>query len=291
MKREQSAVATARPAVVVTGASTGIGAAVARLLSKRNFHVFAGLRKETDAAPLLADGAENITPLLLDVTNPQHIAQAVETVTQHVGNAGLLGLVNNAGIAVAGPLEHIPLDDLRLQFDVNFFGQVALAQAFLPLLRNARGRLINVGSVGGRIALPFVGPYAASKFALEAVSDVFRVELAASGVQVAIIEAGAIDTPMWGKSRAAADRLLASLSADALAPYASMVDKVLVRSREMESLASPAEEVADSILHALTAAKPKTRYRVGKHAQAQHFVGRCLPDRLRDFCVRKLLGL
>ncbi len=282
---------TARPAVVVTGASTGIGAAATRLLSKRNFHVFAGLRNETDAAPLLADGAENITPLLLDVTNPGHIAQAVEKVEAQVGAAGLRGLVNNAGIAVAGPLEHIPLDDLRLQFEVNVFGQVALAQAFLPLLRAARGRLINIGSVGGRIALPFVGPYAASKFAIEAISDVFRLELAASGVQVAIIEAGAIDTPMWRKSRAAADKLLASLSADALTPYASMVDKVLVRSREMEALASPAEEVAETILHALTAPKPKTRYRVGKHAQAQHFVGRCLPDRLRDFCVRKLLGL
>ena len=193
-----------RPAVVITGASTGIGAASAVELARRGFSVFAGVRKRCDGERLKAQ-SPHIVPLLLDVTDAGQIAAAAETVGRAVGDAGLAGLVNNAGIVVAGPLEILPLDQLRLQLEVNVVGQIAVTQAFLPLLRKARGRIVNMGSFNGRIASPYLAPYAASKHALEALSDAMRLELRAWGIRVSVIEPGATTTPIWDKSLAAAD--------------------------------------------------------------------------------------
>src|SRR3954471_14417569 len=170
-----------RGAVVITGASTGIGATCAAHLSSLGFRVFAGVRKPEDAERAREAGHE---PLTIDVTDPESIRSAVE----QVGDAPLSGLVNNAGIAVAGPLEFIPIDEFRRQLDVNVVGQVAVTQAFLPALRRSRGRVVFVGSIAGRSALPFLGAYAASKFAVEAVTDALRVELRPWGIDVAVVE-------------------------------------------------------------------------------------------------------
>ncbi len=277
-------------AIVLTGASTGIGAAAALHLARRGFLVFAGVRKEADGEALRAQAPEGIKPLRLDVTSPEDIAAAVEQVRKETGGR-LAGLVNNAGIAVAGPLECVPMERVRLQFEVNLIGTVAVTQSFLPMLREGHGRLVNVGSVGGRIALPFVGPYAASKFAIEAISDVWRIELAPWGIHVSIIEAGAIATPMWDKARDGAEALAGAISPEALRLYGGLIDKARARSAEIARIASPPGPVAQAIEHALVAARPKIRYRVGTHARLQHFVGRHLPDRLRDFCVRRFLGI
>lgn len=277
-------------AVVITGASTGIGAAAALRLARRGFRVFAGVRREADGAALVTQQPEGIVPLRLDVTSPDDIAAAVATV-RAAAPGGLAGLVNNAGIAVAGPLECVPPADIRRQLEVNFIGPIAVTQAFLPLLREGRGRLVNVGSVGGRIALPFVGAYASSKFAIEAASDVFRIELAAWGIQVSIIEAGAIATPMWEKARQGAEAIVDGLPEEGRRLYGDLIAKARARTAHMANCASPPEPVAAAIEHALCASRPKTRYRVGKHAKVQHFVGRYLPDRWRDVCVRLFLGI
>ncbi len=282
--------ASNRGAVVITGASTGIGEAAALRLARLGYLVFAGVRREADGAALQAQVPERIRPLRLDVTSAEDIAAAVSTVRAAVPG-GIAGLVNNAGIAVAGPLECVPPDEIRRQFEVNFIGPVAVTQAFLPLLRAGRGRLINVGSVGGRIALPFVGAYASSKFAIEAASDVFRIELSSWGIAVSIIEAGAIATPMWEKARQGAEAIVEGLSEEGRRLYGDLITKARERTAHMARTASPAEPVAAAIEHALCAARPKTRYRVGKHAKVQHFVGRYLPDRWRDFCVRFFLGI
>ena len=193
--------------VLVTGASTGIGEATALRLKGAGWDVLAGARKDADLERLRAAG---VTPVRLDVTDPQTIAAA----RAELGDRALGGLVNNAGVAVSAPIEFVPLDDLRHQLEVNLIGQVAVVQAFLPALREGRGRVVNVSSIGGRIALPMVGPYAASKFGLEAVSDSLRREVRPWGIHVALIEPGAVTTPIWDKGRETADRLEAEMGGE-----------------------------------------------------------------------------
>ncbi len=184
------------PAVLVTGASTGIGRATGLYLQARGFRVFASVRRETDAADL--SGA---TPVLLDVENAESIRAAADAVGAALEDGALQGLVNNAGIAVSGPLEFLEMSDLRHQFEVNLFGQVAVTRAFLPLLRRAKnGRIVNMSSISGRITAPLLGPYSMSKFALEAFSDALRRELSPFGLSVSVVEPGAIKTPIWDKA-------------------------------------------------------------------------------------------
>src|SRR5712691_5002789 len=179
-------------AVVITGAASGIGEACALHLDKLGFCVFAGVRREVDGAALQGKASERLTPLLLDVTDAASIRFAVEIVATGVVETGLAGLVNNAGITVAGPLEFLPVSELRRQLEVNVIGQVAVTQAFLPLLRRGQGRIVNMGSLAGRIATPFIGPYHASKFAMEALTDSLRMELRRWGMHVSLIEPGFI---------------------------------------------------------------------------------------------------
>lgn len=275
-------------AVVVTGASTGIGHACALHLDRLGFTVFAGLRREADAEALRGQASGRLTPVMLDVTRPHEIQQAAGRVAEAVGEAGLAGLVNNAGIAVGGPLEFLPIDALRHQLDVNLVGQVAVTQAFLPLLRRGSGRIIHIGSLSGVIALPFIGAYSASKFALEAVADALRVELRPWNIHVSIVEAGEIDTPIWNKSLAGADEMLASLPPQGRAWYGTVLAGVRGRLAERRGL--PADRVAGAVVHALTARRPKTRYRVGRGVRLKIFFWRILPDRLRDWLIAQVLG-
>lgn len=208
----QSAVNDA-PSVLITGSSTGIGQACALEFHRRGFQVFAGVRREQDGQRLWEQTSDRLVPVLIDVTDAESIANTAAMIREATGEKGLVGLVNNAGITVAFPLEFIPLEELRRQLEVNVVGHVAVTQAMLPMLRTARGRIVNVSSISGRIAAPYVGPYAASKHALEAISDSLRIELRNFGIHVALIEPGDVDTPIWQKSRAAADRLRDKMAA------------------------------------------------------------------------------
>ncbi len=273
---------------VVTGASTGIGRACALLLHSKGWMVFAGVRREEDAAALREAASERLHPLLLDVTAPEQIRAAAERVAAAVGESGLDGLVNNAGIAVAGPLEFVPPSELLRQLAVNVVGQVAVTQPFIPLLRQARGRIVNMGSVSGLVSIPFMGPYSASKFALEAVTDAMRLELAPWGVEVVIVEPGTIATPIWDKSGAAADALAAGYPAQARALYGAVFDQLRESVVAAGKRGLPPERVAAAVLEALTAERPRTRYVVAPGGAAVR-VMRHLPDRTRDSLVQRRL--
>ena len=278
--------APANRAVVITGASTGIGEACALRIDRLGFRVFAGVRRNEDADALREKASGRLTPVFLDVTVPASIQAAADSVTQAVGSAGLAGLVNNAGIAVAGPLEFLPVDELRRQLEVNVVGQVAVTQAFLPHLRQARGRIVNMGSIGGRLALPFLGPYAASKFALEALTDALRVELRPWGIEVAIVEPAGVATPIWQKSLAAVDNSLRAAPAALTTLYGPAIAAVKQAAANTERNGVPADDVARAVVHALTAPRPKTRYLVGNDARIRLFPFlTLLPDRLRDLII------
>ena len=263
---------TSRGGVFVTGASKGIGAAIARELAARGFRVFGTIRRDADAAALRDAGA---TPVRMDVTDQASIAGARAEVELALGAARLVGLVNNAGVPVVGPLEHIPLDDLRRQFQINVFGVVAVTQAFLPLLRAGTGRIVNISSVSGRFALPFAGPYAASKFALEAISDCLRRELYPFGVDVIVIQPGIIHTPIWQKG---AKR---DLSPVQNTPYEQVLTSMRDRAASVDHRAMPPSHVSRAILHALTARRPAARIPVVRH-RLLYALRRWVPDRLRD---------
>lgn len=272
-------------AVVVTGASTGIGEACALRMAERGYAVFAGVRRDEDGERLKAAANGTLTPIRIDVTKHDEIAAAAETVGAAVGDGGLWGLVNNAGIVVAGPLEFVPIEELRKQLEINVVGQMAVTRAFLPQLRRARGRIVNIGSIAGRMATPFVGPYGASKHAMEALSDALRFELAPFGIEVSLVEPGAIQTPIWKKSEEAALAALDSRDAiDAL--YGPQLAALQSRVADAVRLAIPASKVADVVEHALTARRPKTRYLVGFDAHLQAWARRWAPDRLRDRLIR-----
>src|SRR5215469_18875207 len=197
--------------VIITGASTGIGEACALRLVSRGFRVFAGVRKELDGGALKQKASDRLTPIILDVTDAASIKSAAAAVAEALGGEGLSGLVNNAGIAIAGPLEFLPIDELRNQFEVNVIGQIAVTQAFLPLLRKGHGRIVNMGSIAGKSALPFIGPYCASKFALEALTDSLRMELLPWNIPVSIIEPAYVTTPIWQKSLQTGEKVAAML--------------------------------------------------------------------------------
>jgi NAD(P)-dependent dehydrogenase (short-subunit alcohol dehydrogenase family) len=271
-----------RGAVVVTGASTGIGAVSATHLSSLGFHVFAGVRKTEDAERAREAGLQ---PLTIDVIDADSIRAAAE----QVGDT-LAGLVNNAGIAVAGPLEFIPVEEFRRQLDVNVVGQVAVTQAFLPALRKARGRIINMGSIGGRVALPLLSPYAASKFALEAITDSLRRELRPWGIHVAIIEPAAIATPIWDKSREANEELARGAPPEAEQLYGKLIERIRAETAKLGQTGLPPIEVAKAVEHALTADKPKTRYLVGRAAKGRAAAAALLPDRAFDRLIARTLG-
>jgi NAD(P)-dependent dehydrogenase (short-subunit alcohol dehydrogenase family) len=275
--------------VLVTGASSGIGAAIVRLLDKEGFHVLAGVRKNSDAERIRSEYSDRVVPLNIDVTIPTTIAAAREQVGELVKQHGLVGLVNNAGIVVSGPLESLPISRIREQFEVNVFGQFAVTQAFMDLLKtNKDGRIINLSSVSGLLALPTLGPYAGSKFALEAMSDSLRMELRKSGVKVVLIEPGVVSTPIWERSVSSEDdEWRKNLTDQESQRYLRMMSSVL----GLKDIGKPAsaDQVARVIHKALTARKPKPRYQVGWDVRSATLFLRPLPTWLRDWLIQLAL--
>jgi NAD(P)-dependent dehydrogenase (short-subunit alcohol dehydrogenase family) len=270
--------------VVISGASSGIGEACALHLDRLGWRVFAGVRREEDGEALRKKASERLAPLSLDVTDSASISAAGKSVAETVGSQGLDGLVNNAGIPLGGPLEYVPLEQLRHMMEVNYLGMVAVTQAFLPLLRPAGGRIVNMSSITGVVSLPFMAPYAASKFAMEAASDAWRVELRPWGIDVSIIEPGSVETPIWDKGRASLDELLSSAPAGAAELYGPAV---ALRER-LGANSMPVEIVARAVEHALTAKRPKARYLLGREARFMALL-RFLPVRLRDRLIASQL--
>ena len=228
---------------------------------------------------------------MLDVTDEAQIAAAKEAVGATVGEAGLDGLVNNAGVGIGGPLEFLTPQDLRQQLEVNVVGQIAVTQAFLSQIRKAHGRVVNIGSIAGRMSAPFMGPYSASKFAMEALTDALRQELRPWGIHVAIIEPGSIATPIWEKTRAMADEMEKNLPEEAMRLYGEAISALRQAVSKFEEAGIPPDEVAKFVQHALTAKRPKTRYVVGRDAQIQRVLAKVVPDRVRDGLVARQLGL
>ncbi len=280
-----------RGAVVVTGASSGIGRACALTLARSGFHVFAGVRREEDARALAEAATGRLTPLMLDVTDANLIAAAASTVEAAVGGRGLAGLVNNAGVGIAWPLEAVPLDEFRRQFEVNVFGHLAVTQAFLPLIRAATGRIVNVGSAGGRITMPFGGTLSAPRHALVAVNDALRMELSPWGIHVVLIEGGTVATRAVDKLEAGAARVLRRLSAVDRARYADAYRTAVARAVARTRAGIAPEVVAEVVLRALTDRTPKTRYTVGADARLLLTLAAILPDRLLDRVRLRLFGL
>ena len=276
--------------VLITGASTGIGEACAIMLASHGWRVFAGVRREEDGERL-AGQASGIHPILLDVTRKDHIEGVVKTVKAHVGDHGLQGLVNNAGVAVGGPLEFLPTDQIGQQFQVNVFGAIAATQAFLPLLRPAGGRIVFTSSNSGFWCEPFLSVYGASKHALEAIGDSLRVELRPWNMHVALVEPGMIKTPIWDKARTAAAGAEEVLPAEAFELYAKPLEALRRMVNKTPAIAAPPERVACAVCHALESRRPKTRYRVGIDCRIQHRLRRLLPDRIRDRLACWVMGL
>ena len=271
------------PSVVITGASTGIGRACALRMDRLGHTVFAGVRRPEDGDSLVTEGSNRLRPLVLDVTDADTITAATQAVERAVEGRGLQGLVNNAGIGIGGPVEALDLDRLRHQFEVNLFGQVAVTQAFLPLLRSGSGRVVNMSSVSGRVAQPFMGPYCASKFALEAITDSLRREVREQGIAVSAVQPGVIQTPIWDKAQAAADEVHRELAGELAQLYGRAATGAKKTFAKLAAGGTSPERVADAVEHALTAKRPRLRYQVGTDAKIGVTLARLLPDRGFDW--------
>jgi NAD(P)-dependent dehydrogenase (short-subunit alcohol dehydrogenase family) len=281
-------VVTRHALVVVTGASTGIGAATTRELAMRGFHVLAGVRRDADADTIRS---ANVEPIRLDITNEAEIALLVKRIAEDPDRRPLRALVNNAGIQVNAPVEALPLSEWRSLFDVNLFGHVAMTQALLPALIESRGSVVNVASVGGKVAMAGYGAYAGSKFALEAVSDALRREVADFGVKVVVIEPGAVATEMTGRLVVAAGRVTGGMTAEQRGRYDALMQAVIAQAQTFTRVGAglPAEKVGRVIADAIVSKRPRTRYIVGRDAAIIVRLARSLSDRMLDSLLASAL--
>lgn len=276
----------ARRAVLVTGASSGLGRATVLHLAASGFDVFAGVRKPSDGESLAAESDHRLRWVELDVTDRASQERALSLLEAKLP-AGLFGLVNNAGICIPGPIECLPMDLFRAQLETNVVGQASLVQCMLPLVRQARGRIVNVTSGLGRVALPFMGAYACSQFAKEALSDVLRRELAPQGVDVVVVQPGAIATPIWSKLGETADRLLRDLPPSVLARYREPFVRFLEKNaRQARESATTELDFARVVERVLRARRPRPRYAVGRDVRLANRAAQLVPDRWLDRILR-----
>ena len=275
------------PAVVITGASSGIGAACACYLSRQGYLVFAGVRQAEDALKVEALGrSQKIQAVIMDVTDAQSLREASLVVDEQLGDAGLVGLVNNAGIALPGPLEHVPMDVVCRQIDVNVTGLIASTQTFLPMIRRGSGRVINIGSTQGLMAFPFFGAYSATKFAVEGISEAFRHELREWGIAVVQIDPSRVRSAIWGKVDAGLDEVWQGLSAPAREDYQRQFDALRKATEGADRQGTDPETVARVVYRALYVNNPKRRYLVGADAKFIALMARFLPGGVRDLLLR-----
>lgn len=272
--------------IVVTGASTGIGAATVKELARRGFHVLAGVRREADADALRGLGIQGIEPRILDITVESDIVAIADRVARDPHGRPLRALINNAGIAINAPVETLPIAQWRLQFEVNLFGHIAMTQALLPALLDNSGTVVNVSSVGGKVVLPTYGAYAGSKFALEAVSDALRREVGTAGIKVVVVEPGAVKTEIAERGIATSEVLMANMTAAQLARYGKVLDAVMAQARSFNETGVSADAAASVIAKAVTASRPRTRYTIGRDAAILLRISRFISDRTLDRIVR-----
>jgi NAD(P)-dependent dehydrogenase (short-subunit alcohol dehydrogenase family) len=272
--------------IVVTGASTGMGAATARELARRGFHVLAGVRRDVDADALRGNGIE---PHILDITVESDVAAIAERVARDPQGRALRALINNAGVAINAPVEALPIAQWRKQFEVNLFGHVAMIQALMPSLLRSSGTVVNISSIGGKVALPTYSAYAGSKFAMEALSDSLRREVGRLGVKVVVVEPGAVKTAMAERGVATADRLKDDMTADQLHRYGELIDAMSNLARSFDKDGVSSERAAKVIAKAAIASRPGTRYTIGRDAAILARLSRVLPDRVLDRVVRRVL--
>ncbi|HEX3292331.1 MAG TPA: SDR family oxidoreductase [Solirubrobacterales bacterium] len=272
--------ANASGSVVVTGASTGIGRATALRLDADGYWVFAGVRKDADGQALAQAASDRLTPVTLDVTDVDQIESAREQVAEAVAAQGLVGLVNNAGVGGGGPIEFMPLDELRRTLEVNLIGQVAVTQAFIPLIRKGKGTIVFIASIGGRVASPFMSPYNTSKFAIEALGESLRHELHPWGIDVAVVEPGSIDTQIWSKGNDQLREQVDAMPEDAQRLYGKQITRFGEVINETASRGIPPEKVAEVVHKAIASEKPRHRYLVGTDAKIGARLKGTLPDRV-----------
>ena len=279
------------PDIVLTGASTGIGFAACQALIRRGFRVFGSVRKQADADRLKEQLGANYNPLIFDVTDPESVNEAAMAVRQATGKQRLFGLVNNAGIAVAGPLAYLPLERFRLQIEVNLLGVHTVMQAFLPLLGTEPnrigkpGRIVNISSVSGRLAVPFLGAYAASKFALEGYSDSLRRELMLFGIKVIVIEPGAVVTPIWDKAEGVVVQQFPNT------PYDRSLRLFAEQAMKEAKTGFPPEKVGELIWRVLITPRPRARYPIVPHRLVEWSIPRRLPTEFLDYCIAKFFKI
>ncbi len=280
-----------RPAVVVTGASSGIGQACALELDRAGYRVFATVRQDKDAETLGGLASENLTALKMDVCDQGSVLAAAEAVAGATGGAGLAGLVNNAGVGVPGPIELLALADLRRQLEINVVGLVSVTQAFLPLIRQARGRIVNIGSVGGKITIPFGGALCASKYAVESINDALRMELYPWGINVVLIAPAGIATRAVNLLQRDGERAIEQFSAEGRRHYEQSFRSFLTQAVAREKKGSPPEVVARAVLKSLTVRRPRARYAVGADALPLTWLPWLLPPHWLDQLRFKLFSL
>jgi NAD(P)-dependent dehydrogenase (short-subunit alcohol dehydrogenase family) len=270
--------------VLVTGAGRGIGRAIALELASQGWDVHAGVRRPEDGEQL-RQASPKISPVTLDITNPDHLAQLPGAL-----GGRLDGLVNNAGIVVSGPIEAVSPEDLRRQFEVNLVSQVAVTQSVLPLLRSARGGIVFISSISGRVSSPFMGAYAASKFALEGLADALRVELRPWGIRLSLVEPGSIDTDLWRNVDQTVDEVEAGLSPGHRQLYGKQIGAMRKLSARIAKQAAPPDRVTAAVAQALSATRPRARYLVGRDAKLQVAANAVLPVRVMDAAAARLTG-
>jgi len=264
--------------ILVTSASTGIGRATVSHLVGNGHTVFAGVRKQTDADSLTNDLGSGVVPVLVDVTDPAQVAGLGLKMADRLAGDGLHGLVNNAGIAVGGPLEHLPIEVLRRQLEVNVVAQVAVTQALMPAIRRATGRIVFIGSLAGRLGAPMLGAYSASKHALEGLTESLRAELAPWGIRVVLVEPGSIKTEIWAKGHDQVNELEKQFDPAVVSQYRAHIDMAGRLIDHQDKIGIPAIKVARVVERALFTKRPSSRYQVGLDSKAVSIMSRLLPD-------------